>query len=102
LVINLQKPAVLLWLVAVIKRPAQGRLLGMSRLLIKGSLLGGSLVAGYYGYQHWKNIQIYPAEARSELRSALRAMHNGKSGDAEKKFHNALDICVKTHGESSV
>lgn len=74
----------------------------MSRFIAKATLVGVSAVAGYYGYEHWRKIRIYPEEARKELRDALRAINDGRSGDAEKCLHNALSICVRIHGESSV
>lgn len=62
----------------------------------------GLIYASYVGYSHWEAIKIYPAQTRSELREALRAQRDGRSGDAETSFHNALQSCSRLTSGTSV
>jgi hypothetical protein len=62
----------------------------------------GSGLVTYYGYQYWKNIQIYPPETRTLLRAAIKATYGDRIGEAERDFHNALNSCIQITGEASV
>lgn len=64
--------------------------------------VAGLLYASYAGYKHWQAIKIFPAQTRKELRQALRAERDGRSGDAEMSFHEALQSCSRLTGEKSV
>lgn len=59
-------------------------------------------LALYFGFSHWNSIRIYPPNTRRELRAALKAALDGRSGDAERSFHEALHSCSQLTGESSV
>lgn len=74
---------------------------------IWGKIVGVGLAGGvgygiYRGYDHWNRIKIYPPSVRNSLRSALRAEKEGRSGDAENSYHEALTICGKLEGSQTV
>lgn len=81
---------------------SQSRERMMSRRIIGGLALAGAAYAGYSGIQHWNSIKIFPAQTRKELREALRADLDGRSGDAERSYHDALQSCSSKTGNNSV
>lgn len=56
----------------------------------------------YFSLKHWNAISNYPRETRTHLRSALHAIREGRSGDAERYLHDALSSCSAVKGEQSV
>lgn len=72
----------------------------LGRLTIVSGVVVG--IGCYYGFEHWRKISIYPKETRTHLRTALRAAKEGRSGEAEKYYHKALDSCNEGTGQDSV
>ena len=78
--------------------PRMSRVRGLFGVLIAGSLG----YCAYRGYAHWQSIKIFPPPTRQQLREALRAELDGRSGDAERSFHEALTSSTRLTGSTSV
>lgn len=69
-------------------------------------LIGGTsavlAILGYYVYDHWQRIQVFPRDTRRALRLALHAERKGASRLAENYFHDALSSSIQLAGHDSV
>lgn len=76
--------------------------MGFVRRTLAVAAAGASCVLTYYAYEHWTAVTQYPRETRDELREAVCAEREGRSGDAERGYHAALQSCGRATGAGSV